>query len=632
MSLHIVEAPVSQVLERLEQVRQTANGWQARCPAHDDRKPSLCVSRGQDGRVLLTCQAGCAVEAVVQALGLRLSDLFPPHPRPGSPLGQIVAHYDYCDEEGQLLYQVVRYSPKTFRARRPNGAGGWQWGLGATRRVLYRLPQLLAVPAEELVFVVEGEKDAEALASLGVTVTTNPGGAGKWRSAYSAALRGRQVCVLPDNDQAGRDHATGVAHALTGAAARLQVLELPGLPPKGDVSDWLHSGGSKEVLLALAARAPTAADWLTTRREGEEGRPAAAPLLTCLADVLPRSVRWLWPGRLALGKLAILDGDPGLGKSLVTLDLCARVTTGRAFPDESPVWPGDVVIVNCEDGVADTIRPRLEGLRADLSRVHILRGPEENGRERLPSLPRDLPRLERALRARSAVLVVIDPIMAFLDETVCSGNDQSVRQALSPLAALAEAAECAVLMVRHLNKSGGSRAVYRGGGSIGIVGACRSAWMIARHPDNDHQRVLAQIKNNLAPPQSALAYEVVNDADGRPQVSWLGAVDLNADELVGAGSAAVDGGQLERAAVLLREALTDGPLPVPELTARLARQGVSRRTLFRARQEAGILSEIEKTPTGLRAIWRLPPPPEPDPAQAALELLKQPIHRYLDGR
>jgi hypothetical protein len=351
-----------------------------------------------------------------------------------------------------------------------------------------------------------------------------------------------------------------------------------------------------------------------------------------LADVPPRTIRWLWPGRLAVGKLAILDGDPGLGKSLVTLDLCARVTTGRAFPDQAAVWPGDVLIVNCEDGVADTIRPRLEGLSADLNRVHVLRGPLESGLERLPSFPRDLPRLERAVRDSGAVLAVIDPIMAFLDDTVCSGNDQSVRQALSPLAALAESTECAILLVRHLNKSGGARAVYRGGGSIGIIGACRSAWVIARHPDDERQRVLAPIKNNLAPPQPSLAYEIVHDEAGRPQVSWLGTVEVGADELVGVGGAAVDGGQLERGVSLLREALAAGPLPAAEVVARLARQGVSRRTVFRARAEAGVLSEVEKTPTGLRSLWRLAPPTELTPAQHALKLLNaKPLPHYLDG-
>jgi hypothetical protein len=631
MTLPEFDSTASRVLERLQKVSRTANGWRARCPAHEDRQPSLSIRCGDDGRLLLHCHAGCPIEAILRALGLQAADLFPATPRSQASLGQAVAHYDYRDEKGQLLFQIVRYAPKTFRVRHPQTGGGWRWGLGDARRVLYRLPQVLAAPTPETVFVVEGEKDADALAGLGLLATTNPGGAGKWRGDYNEALRGRRICLLPDNDEPGQRHAEDVAHALTGVASAVHILELPGLPPKGDVSDWLHGGGTKGVLLALADRAPTAADWGTWQREGQAGRPPAELLLTRLADVSPRTVRWLWPGRLALGKLAIFDGDPGLGKSLLTLDLCARVTTGRSLPDEAAVWPGDVVILNCEDGVADTLRPRLEALGADLRRVHLLRGPSVEGREQLPSLPRDLPRLEQALRASGAVLVVIDPIMAFLDESICSGNDQSVRQALAPLAALAESTECAVLLVRHLNKSGGARAVYRGGGSIGIVGACRSAWLVARHPENECQRVLAQVKNNLAPPQPALAYEIRSEDTGRVRVNWLGVADFCADELIGGPASAVDGGQLERACTLLREALADGPQPLPELTVRLARQGVSRRTLFRARQEVGIVSETEKASTGPRTVWRLPPPPGLDSAALALGLpLARPTH-YLDG-
>src|SRR5262249_2461898 len=154
-----------------------------------------------------------------------------------------------------------------------------------------------------------------------------------------------------------------------------------------------------------------------------------------------------------------------------------------------------------------TIRPRVEALGGDLTRVHVLHGPTVDGHEFLPSFPRDLGRLEAAIRARNAALVIVDPVMAFLDETICSSNDQSVRQALAPLAVVAEATGAAILLVRHLNKAGGAKAVYRGGGSIGIVGACRSAWLIGKHPGDDRQRVLAQVKNNLAKPQPSLGYE-----------------------------------------------------------------------------------------------------------------------------
>jgi hypothetical protein len=172
-----------------------------------------------------------------------------------SPNGnsRIVATYDYVDERGEMLYQVIRFEPKDFRQRRPDGAGEWLWNLDGVRRVLYRLP-LLATNPERAVFVVEGEKDVDNLAHLGIIATTNPGGAGKWRPEYSDFLRGRHVIILPDNDGPGLSHAKAVAASLNEIAASIKILELPGLPPKGDVSDWLAAGGTRDRLLELALR------------------------------------------------------------------------------------------------------------------------------------------------------------------------------------------------------------------------------------------------------------------------------------------------------------------------------------------------------------------------------------------
>ncbi|MDZ4278289.1 MAG: phage/plasmid primase, P4 family, partial [Dehalococcoidia bacterium] len=168
----------------------------------------------------------------------------------------IAATYDYRDEDGRLLFQVVRLRSKEFRQRRPDGAGGWIWNLRGARRVLYRLPELLATDPSQPVFLVEGEKDADRLATLGLIATTNPGGAGKWRAEYGEALRGRRVIILPDKDDSGRKHAEQVARSAHGVAADVRVLGLRGLPDKGDVSDWLDAGGTAEELLKLGESAP----------------------------------------------------------------------------------------------------------------------------------------------------------------------------------------------------------------------------------------------------------------------------------------------------------------------------------------------------------------------------------------
>jgi hypothetical protein len=222
----------------------------------------LGVAVGKDGTVLLKCRSrGCPADAICEAVGIQLKDLFPANHRNGGPAGglNIVATYDYVDADGKLLFQVVRLAPKGFRQRRPDPQGkqGWSWNFKGVRPVLYRLPAVLKAVAEgPRVFVTEGEKDADNLARLGLTATTNAGGAGKWRKDYSDALAGADVAILPDNDDAGRSHGQRVASMLWGKSRSVKIVPLPNLPPKGDVSDWLTAGGTAEQLRCLVEAAP----------------------------------------------------------------------------------------------------------------------------------------------------------------------------------------------------------------------------------------------------------------------------------------------------------------------------------------------------------------------------------------
>lgn len=253
---------VRDFLERIpggKKPRADGINWECLCPAHGDKHQSLSVGIGGDGKIVVCCQRGCSPAAIVSAVGLTLADLFPDEnglngTRKSGP--RIVATYDYCDENGCLLYQAVRFEPKDFRQRRPATAHprphakeDWHWNLTGTRRVLYRLPELLRADPSETVWICEGEKDVEALRRLGLVATTNAMGAGKWRKEYAEQLAGRRCVVLPDNDDPGRAHAQAVLATLPGA----RILVLPGLPEKGDVSDWLAAGGTKEKLIELAA-------------------------------------------------------------------------------------------------------------------------------------------------------------------------------------------------------------------------------------------------------------------------------------------------------------------------------------------------------------------------------------------
>jgi putative DNA primase/helicase len=178
----------------------------------------------------------------------------------GRSAGRVIAAtYDYVDEQGTLIFQVVRFEPKDFRQRRPGSDGQWVWNIRGIRPVLYRLTELIAAPPESRVYIAEGEKDVDNLRHLGVIATTNPGGAakpgnrGKWRAEFARHLAGFNVVIILDNDDAGRAHANMIAASIAGAAASVRILQLPGLATKGDVSDWIAAGGTRDQLEALAA-------------------------------------------------------------------------------------------------------------------------------------------------------------------------------------------------------------------------------------------------------------------------------------------------------------------------------------------------------------------------------------------
>lgn len=265
-------------LQRLDGVRKTGSGWQARCPCrNDDSNPSLSVGQGDDGRVLVTCHRGqsCDVEAICASVGLHVSDLMPGDDtlssaksfltekplkinKPSQPPKQalkttLVESYDYVDADGNILFQKLRYideeGKKTFRQRKPDGRGGWEYSLGDTPKVLYNLPLVLAAKQEGIpIWLVEGEKDANTLASLGEIATTMPGGAGKWLDIHIEALAGAVVEIIADHDEVGIAHAKRVFETLIDAGCDAQVWMCP---EAKDVSDHIGAGGELNELIAI---------------------------------------------------------------------------------------------------------------------------------------------------------------------------------------------------------------------------------------------------------------------------------------------------------------------------------------------------------------------------------------------
>ncbi len=519
----------------------------------------------------------------------------------------IVAEYPYFDLEGRLRYQVLRTAPKGFRQRRPTAKGGWIWSVAGVEPILYRWPAIAAAAMSETVYIVEGEKCVHAVEALGLVATTNPGGALKWRDRYNDPLVGRHVAVLADNDKIGLQHAKDVARRLKSIAASIAVVELPELPPKGDVVEWIAAGGTRDQLEALVASA----------REAQQPRGPA--VLVRLSDVQSERLSWVWPGYLPVGKLVMIDGDPGLGKSTVTLDWIARITRGLPFPGAAGLAaPAGAVLLTLEDGLGDTIRPRLEAAGADLTRVVALRGVMKKGVEQIPALPDDLGSIEAAIASVGARMVVIDPIIAYLGGGVDSHRDQDVRRALGPLAQLAERLGVTIVLVRHLNKTQGGSAIYRGGGSIGMIGAARLGLMVARDPDDAKARVLSVVKSNLAAEAPSLRYRLESMPSGVARVAWLGESPYSADDLLrGETKDEHQAPTLHAAVRFLREVLARGPVKFTEID-RMAKADLhAYTTLQRAATELG----VEKKRIGFGASgyyeWSLPgeepPPPNAGP-------------------
>ncbi len=543
----MADDPLSVVLARLDNVRAAGSGYSARCPAHEDRIASLTVSPGDTAPVVLYCHAGCSPEAVTAALGLTMADLI------GTP--RVVAEYPYHDSDGSVVYVVERWMPKDFRVRP---------GLPpASQRVLFARQWIdHARDTDAMLYVVEGEKDALTLIELGIPATTNVGGAGsgKWLPHYSDQLAGCRVTVIADNDDPGKRHARAVAAAVT-SAAKSVVLAVPSYGK--DVSELLGAGYTLDHLSPLEQEQPL-------------------PLLLS-AQVPLRRITWVWPGYVPSGKLTTIEGDPGAGKSTLTIDLVARWSTGDAMPNGAAHGgPYHCLMISAEDDPEDTIVPRLRAAGADLGRVHLLSSGVD------PTLPfdlgLDLDALDKTIAAMRIKILTLDPLASFLPDNADSHSDHKIRRALYPLHLLARRSGVAVVAVRHLTKSA-TKAIHAGNGSVGIIAAARAAFMVGAIPGEDESlRVITPIKTNLSAPPAPLVYRITVDATNEVgRIIWGGESDTSAQDVLD-GEKGLDDRLLSDDAVdWLTQMCDQHPMTWRDITQQGKREGYTEITLRRAR-------------------------------------------------
>ena len=335
-----------------------------------------------------------------------------------------------------------------------------------------------------------------------------------------------------------------------------------------------------------------------------------------MSDVALTEVEWLWYPYLPLGKITILQGNPGEGKTYFGMELAAACTNRKPLPDAKILEPFNVIYQTAEDGLGDTVKPRLISVGADLDRVLVIND------EASPLMLSD-ERIEKAVRENNVRLLIIDPIQAFLGAGVDMNRANEVRPILKRLGDMAQRTGCAVLLIGHLNKASGTKSTYRGLGSIDIAAAARSVLLIGRPKDEPDIRVLCHDKSSLAPEGPSLAFRL----DGENGFQWIGEYDITADDLLSGKSGEDAQSKLERAKELIINLLMEnGEVSAAEIGRSAAKHKIGERTVRKAKAELRDAGTLGSRKVGQQWFHFLvtkeepPPPPEktePPPDQNA---------------
>jgi len=483
---------VQNFLTHLQGVKKTATGWQALCPAHEDRIPSLSIGR-ENGNILLHCHAGCKTPDIVKSLGLEMKDLFVEEITKKS----LVRAYDYTDTKGNLLFQVCRYEPKTFRQRRPDGNNGWLWNLNGTRRVLYNLPEVLK--ATEIIFV-EGEKDSDALKALGFVATTSPMGAGKFRAEYTDFLAGKDVVLIPDNDDEGRSHMEKVAGVLNGIASSVKWIDLPDLPEKGDISDFIATFDEKkdaaERLSIMIEGAPK-----YKSKEDQEADPIQFIDASRWLETEPEAVDPILGNIFDKGDKVAIIGALKQRKTFFVDQMAICLAAGRPFLTWENPKPRRVALIQFEiqsyhkhrriKRLANALRVTPSDM-ADRLQILNARGLDITGRA-------GLEKITPAILNINPDIIIFDPLYKLSNGKENAAEDAKI--ILNAFDVLAQQTGAAILYVHHDAKgSPGDRDIRdRGAGSNVIGRDYDCCFTLTGHAEDEDCIVVETLLRNYAP-------------------------------------------------------------------------------------------------------------------------------------
>lgn len=513
-----VLAIVNTIAARGGKVRKQGKEFKCQCPAHEDGKSSLQVGAGEKG-VVIKCHAGCTSEAVTTALGLKLSDLFydtkseaqaSPTTRAAAPNAE--ATYIYEDENGGVLFRVERRAGKQFVQARPDphSPGSWLYSLGDTRRVLFHLPNLRgAIKSSETIWIVEGEKDVLNLEAIGLVATCNAGGAGKFKREYAEKLAGADVVIVADNDMPGRDHAKQVAEYAGSVARTVRILDLPTLPDKGDVSDWLIEARPFCRAMSALGFAIEPAELLRAAAAEVEPCYTNKPTIFNASDLMAEQfadVLMAVPGVIAEG-VTILAGPPKIGKSWMVLGLGRAVGEGGMALNTIPVSEGKVLYLALED-TPRRLQRRLNvmlgvGNPAPANLHFACTWPRLNsgGLDQLEAWLQDNP---------DCRMVIID---TWAKVKPAGSSDGSMYEndyaAVSQVKTLADAYGVAIVLVHHLRKQGDGDPLNMVAGSTGFTGAVDAIVVLTR-PRSSEEGHLYVTGRDVEESRSIVAFDGTN--------------------------------------------------------------------------------------------------------------------------
>ena len=592
----MAHANIHEFLAHLKGVKRSSSGYTARCPAHDDRHPSLSIGE-QDGKVLLHCHAGCSIVAICASLGIDLKDLFAegqiPQQRQKDSLGEIVRSYDYTDEFGDVLFQSVRFEPKDFRQRHFEN-GGLVWGLNGQRRIVYRLHDIVDVVT---VYIVEGEKDAETLWQRGFPATCNPIGAGKWRTEYNESFRYKSVIILQDADEPGRKHSEHVASELHSVAHDVKLVEP--LPGAKDVTEFFENGGTEAEFIAMVESTPY---WQPPAAATAPAAGAATefqPLRILKAsEVVPKKVEFLWYPYIPKRKVTLFSGPEGAGKSWTFCAIASGLTNGH-LPSTEPFEPKRVMIFSVEDNADDAIVPRLIKCGTNLDYVSII-----NDRFTFDQI--GLLRFEDSILREKPDWVIVDPLFAYSDLKLDLNRPHHARHIATSIEKIAERCDTAISYLIHFNKSKGqgeARAAITA--SQEFSNAARSIILIGTDPKDERRRAMVHRKSNYSRKGKSLGYEILGEGDDA-RFHWTGESPLTERDLVDRAGTSEEHAEKLEAVEFLEVALREGPREASQVSKEAGKIGISEHQLRTARNKIGIKPYCTGNGTDKRWYWSMP--------------------------